>query len=49
MPTAKERTAIVCVADEVILVPNYPEGRYPVCGQILYSVPVIVGIPADAI
>lgn len=45
------RPAVVCVADADAAdrVPDYPEGRCSHCGQLRYSVVVLVGLTDDDI
>jgi hypothetical protein len=48
-PDCRSRPAIVCIAHADDPAPDYPEGRCPACGRILYSVPVLIGVDCDAI
>jgi hypothetical protein len=43
------RPGIVCIAEPDDPVPDLPEGRCPVCGRLLTTVPVLIGITDDDI
>jgi hypothetical protein len=43
----EKRPAIVCIAREDDPVPDYPEGRCAMCGRLLTTVPILVGIRCE--
>ena len=45
----RERPAIYCIEREDDPVPDFPEGRCPVCDTLRVSVPIVVDIDCDAI
>jgi hypothetical protein len=46
-PACESRPALVCIPHEDDPVPDYPEGRCPACGRLLYTVPVLIGVDCD--